>query len=90
MLLMQRFMRLVCVCGGQYQSLVDFQPGVKLDSISLPRRLQAKTKVQTDVLDELLYADDIGKIDHISTSVCTLVLACNLLGSEMESSLTPG
>ena len=26
-----------------------------------PRRLQAKTKVQTDMLDELLYADDIGK-----------------------------
>ena len=25
------------------------------------RRLQAKTKVQTDVLDELLYAADIGK-----------------------------
>ena len=26
-----------------------------------PRRLQAKTKVQIDVLDELLYADDIVK-----------------------------
>ena len=25
------------------------------------RRLQVKTKVQTDVLDELLYADDINK-----------------------------
>ena len=25
------------------------------------RRLQAKTKVQTDVLDELLYTDDMGK-----------------------------
>ena len=25
------------------------------------RRLQAKTKVQTDVLDELLYADDMDK-----------------------------
>ena len=25
------------------------------------RRMQAKTKVQTDVLDELLYADDMGK-----------------------------
>ena len=25
------------------------------------RRLQAKNKVQTDVLEELLYADDIGK-----------------------------
>ena len=26
-----------------------------------PRRLQAKFKVQTDVLDELLYADDMAK-----------------------------
>ena len=25
------------------------------------RRLQAKTKVQTDMLDELLYADDMDK-----------------------------
>ena len=28
------------------------------------RRLQAKTKVQTDVLDELLYADDMDKNAH--------------------------
>ena len=27
------------------------------------RRLQAKTKVQTDVLDELIYADDMDKND---------------------------
>ena len=34
-----------------------------------PRRLQAKTKVQTDVLDELLYADDIGKNSN-SEALC--------------------
>ena len=31
------------------------------DNIFNHRRLQAKSKVQTDVLDELLYADDTNK-----------------------------
>ena len=31
------------------------------DNIFNLKRLQAKTKVQTDVLDELLYADDMDK-----------------------------
>ena len=40
----------------------DFPIRYHFDSNILnPRRLQAKTKVQTDVLDELLYADDKGK-----------------------------
>ena len=40
----------------------DFPIRYRFDgNISSPRRLQAKTKVQTDVLDELLYADVIGK-----------------------------
>ena len=34
-----------------------FQSGTVLNL----RRLQAKTKVKTDVLDELLYADDMDK-----------------------------
>ena len=39
-----------------------FQPGTVLDgNIFNLGRLQARTKVQTDVLDELLYADDMGK-----------------------------
>ena len=43
------------------------------------RRLQAKSKVQTEVLDEFLFADDMGKgapteekmqkgVDHVSNS----------------------
>ena len=40
----------------------DFPIRYRFDgNIFNPRRLQAKNKVQTDVLDELLYADDIGK-----------------------------
>ena len=40
----------------------DFPIRYRFDSNILnPRRLQAKNKVQTDVLDELLYADDKGK-----------------------------
>ena len=34
----------------------------RLDGNTFNPRLQAKTKVQTDVLDELLYADDIDKM----------------------------
>ena len=48
------------------------------------RRLQAKTKVQTDVLDELLYADDMDKnasseakmqraMDQVSQSCITMI-----------------
>ena len=40
----------------------DFPIRYRFDgNIFNPRKLQAKNKVQTDVLDELLYADDIGK-----------------------------
>ena len=40
----------------------DFPIRYRFDgNIFNPRRLQAKTKVQPDVLDELLYADDLGK-----------------------------
>ena len=33
------------------------------------RRLQAKTKVQTDVLDELLYADDMDKTVNLEAKM---------------------
>ena len=40
----------------------DSDTGFPIDgNIFNLRRLQAKTKVQTDVLDELLYADDMDK-----------------------------
>ena len=41
----------------------DFPIRYRFDgNILNPRRLQANTKVQTDVLDELQYADDIVRI----------------------------
>ena len=41
----------------------DFPIRYRFDgNILNPRRLQANTKVQTDVLDELHYADDIVRI----------------------------
>ena len=40
--------------------ILVFQSGTVLMAIWL-RRLQAKTKVQTDVLDELPYANDMNK-----------------------------
>ena len=46
----------------------EFQIRYRFDgNIFNPRRLQAKTKVQTVVLDELLYADDIGKNSNSET-----------------------
>ena len=38
-----------------------FQSGTVNGNLFNLRRLQAKTKVHTDVLDELLYADDMDK-----------------------------
>ena len=46
----------------------DFPIRYRFDgNIFNPRRLQTKTKMQTDVLDELLYADDIGKNSNSGT-----------------------
>ena len=57
----------VCVMAPTFSMmfsamLMDAFQDYRFDgNILNPRRLQAKTKVQTDVLDEFLYADDIGK-----------------------------
>ena len=47
-------MRCGCDAGFHIRYRID-------DKLSNLRRLQAKSKVQTDVLDELLYAEDMAK-----------------------------
>ena len=60
------------------------------------RRLQAKTKVHTDVLDELLYVYDIfspimmmRSLPELQKQVWHSENCIQMSGSEMESSLTP-
>ena len=65
------------------------------------RRLQAKTKVQTDVLDELLYADDMDKnanteakmqraMDQVSQSCDNYYLTISTKKTEVVHQPAPG
>ena len=65
------------------------------------RRLQAKSKVQTEVLDELLFADDMAKgapteekmqkgVDQVSDSCDSYDLTISLKKTEVVYQLAPG
>ena len=65
------------------------------------RMLQAKTKVQTDVLDEILYADDIRMpaqteatiqraMDQVSQSCDNYALTISTIKTEVEHRPAPG
>ena len=65
------------------------------DNIFNIRRLQAKTKVQTDVLDKLIYADDMDKMptqrqkDQVSQSCDTYDLTISTKKTEVVHQPAP-